>query len=103
MAEEVDVDPAVAVMPSRIPAAGVTVRGMSGVAVAVNRVRVVATVSVTAATGTMPASVSVAASAEPGIMPEIAVTAVAVRRIVMRTVAVIIVMLSLGERAKGEE
>ena len=103
MAEEVDVDAAVAVMPSRIPVAGVTVRGTPGVAVAVNRVRVVATVSLTAATGTMPASVAVAASAEPGIMSEIPVAAVAVRRIVMRTVAVIIVMLSLGERAKGEE
>ena len=101
--KHVQINAAVAMVPSRISAAGVTVRGMSGVAVAVNRVRVVATVSLTVATGTMPASVAVVASAEPGIMSEIPVAAVAVRRIVMRTVAVIIVMLSLGERAKGEE
>ena len=94
-------------MPSRIPVAGVAVRGMPGVAVAIDLMRVVAavtvTVTMTVATGAMPASVAVAASAEPGIMSEIPVAAVAVRRIVMRTVAVIIVMLGFGERAKGEE
>ena len=88
-------------MPSRIPVAGVAVRGMPGVAVAIDLMRVVAAVTVTV-TMTV-ATETVTAAVEAGVMPEIAVTAVAVRRIVMRTVAVIIVMLSLGERAKGEE
>ena len=36
-------------------------------------------------------------------LPEVAVAAVAVRRIVVGTIAVAAMMLSLGERAEGED
>ena len=78
--------------------ARVAVRGMPGVATAIDLMRVVASaIDVPPSTQAMPATAIAMA------LPEVAVAAVAVRRIVVGTIAVAAVMLSLGERADGED
>ena len=80
-----------AVVPFRIAVTGVVVRGMPGVATVIYLVRIVATVSIA-----VPASMA-------GSLPEIAVTAVTVRRVVMGTVPVLFVRLGIGQWAKRED
>ena len=85
-------------MPFRIPVAGMTVSGMPGVATAIDLMRVVASaIDVPPSTEAMPATAIAMA------LHEVAVAAVAVRRIVVGTIAVVAVMLGLGERAEGED
>ena len=85
-------------MPFRIPVAGMTVSGMPGVATAIDLMRVVAS-----AIDAPPSNEAMLATAIAMALPEVAVAAVAVRRIVVGTIAVAAVMLSLGERAEGED
>lgn len=111
--EEVDIDAPVAAMPSRIPVAGMAVTGMPGVAAAIHLMRVVTSAAVavpappaTVSTSTVAVStstVTVPATTIAGALPEIAVAAVVVRRIVMRTVAVPAIVLGVGQRAEGED
>ena len=89
--EKVDINAALAVVPFRIAVTGVVVRGMPGVAAVIYLVRVVATAPVA-----VTASIAVS-------LPEIAVTAVTVRRVVMGTAPVPIVRLGIAHRAKREE
>ena len=89
--EKVDINAAVAVVPFRIAVTGVVVIGMPGVAAVIYLVRVVATAPVA-----VPASIAVS-------LPEIAVTAVTVRRVVMGTAPVPFVRLGIGQRAQGED